>query len=129
MQVQIPLLVSSECRNATPLFRANVILLIVKGLNQIGSPTERLLKQFGLSVKVLDDLEALIPPDSVFSFLERTAQSEGIAHLRVLMSQQAQIADFEMFGKILHQSLTLYDLMHTVSALLTTTYIPAHEPG
>lgn len=108
--------------NAIPLVRANVILPGVKFLKQIGAPTERLLKQSGLSVDVLDDPEALIPLYYGFAFFEKAAQSEDIEHLGILASQQAQIADFGMFGKILQQSLTLYDLLNTVSDLLTKTY-------
>lgn len=108
--------------NAIPLVRANAILPGVKFLNQIGSPTERLLKQSGLSGEVLDNPEALIPLYCVFTLFEKAARSEGIENLGVLMSQQGQIADFGMFGKILQQCLTLYDLLHTISALLTKTY-------
>lgn len=108
--------------NAIPLVRANIALPAVKFLNQIGAPTERVLRQAGLSVEALDDPEALIPLYCGFAFLERAAQSEGIEHLGVLVSQQAQMADLGVFGKIMQQSLTLYDLLHTISVLLTTTY-------
>ncbi|HIK17978.1 MAG TPA: AraC family transcriptional regulator ligand-binding domain-containing protein [Leptolyngbyaceae cyanobacterium M33_DOE_097] len=108
--------------NAIPLVRANVVLPVVKFLDQIRAPTEQFLRQSGLSVEALDHPEALIPLYCGFTFLETAARSEGIEHLGVLVSQQVQIADLGLFGKILSQSLTLYDLLHTVSALLTTTY-------
>lgn len=105
-----------------PLVRANVILPIVKFLNQIGSPTDRFLRQSGLSFEALDNPEALVPLYYGFAFFERAARSEGIEHLGVLVSQQPKVADLGMFGTILHQSLTLYDLLHTASVLLTKTY-------
>lgn len=108
--------------NVIPLVRASIILPGIKFLNQMGAPTEQLLGKSGLSVEALDDPEALIPLYCGFTLFERAAQIEGIEHLGILVSQQTQISELGMFGKILQQSLTLYDLLHTVSDLLTTTY-------
>ena len=107
---------------AIPLVRANSILPIVKFLEQLGTPTERLIREAKLPLSMLEDPETLISLYHGFAFLEKVAHCEGIEHLGILVNQQTQITDLGIFSKILCQSLTLYDLLNTISVLLTTTY-------
>lgn len=99
---------------AIPLVRASSVLPFVRFLDRIGAPTQRLLQKAKLPSIVLDDPEALVPLYSSFAFGELAAQTEGLEHLAILISQQAQTAEFGKFGKILCQSLTLYDLLNTI---------------
>ena len=95
---------------------------MMRFLNQVGAPTQQFLLQTKLPVAVLDEPEALMSLHQGFSFVELAARREGIELLSVLASQQAQIADFGLLGKVVSQSLTGYDLLQTIVALLTKTY-------
>lgn len=97
---------------AIPLVRVSSMLPVVKFLNQIGAPTERLLHKAKLSSLVLDNPDNLVPLYSSFAFAELAARSEGLEHLTILVSQQTQVADMGQFGKLLCQSFTLYDLLN-----------------
>ncbi len=105
-----------------PLVRANALLPLVRFLDRMGSPSERFLKQAKLPVAALGDPEALIPLHRGFAFTELVARREGMEFLGILAAQQAYVDDFGLFAKVARQSLTLYDFLHTVSALLTTTH-------
>lgn len=105
-----------------PLVRATAILPLVKFLDRIGAPSERLLKQAKLPVIAFDDPEALIPLHRGFAFAEAAARREGIELFGILAVQHAQVDDFGLFAKVARQSLTLYDFLHTLSVLLTTTH-------
>lgn len=104
--------------NAIPLVRASAVLPFVKFLNRIGSPTDRLLNQAKLPIFSLDDPEALIPLYQTFAFVEQAARIEKIELLGILVGQQTQIADLGLFGHLLQQSLTLYDLLRTVERMI-----------
>jgi AraC-like DNA-binding protein len=108
--------------NTFPLVRASAISPVVKFLNHIGAPTQQLLLQSKLPDLVLDDPEGLISLYQASSFLELAAHQEGIELLGILASQPAQIPDLGLYGKILSQSLTGYDLLQTIVGLLTKTY-------
>lgn len=106
--------------NTIFLIRVNALLPFIKFLNQIGSPTEQLLKQAKVPIFALDDPEALIPLYQSCAFVEQAARFEGIDHLGILVGQRTQIADLGMFGHLLCQSLTLYDLLTTIEKMMKT---------
>lgn len=107
---------------AIPLVRANSILPVIKFVEQLGIPSERLIREAKLPRSILDDTEALFSLYHGFAFMEKVAHSEGIEHLGVLATRQTKLSNFGIFGKVVFQSLTLYDLLHTLVALQTTTY-------
>jgi AraC-like DNA-binding protein len=99
---------------AIPLIRVNTVLPFVDFLNRIGTPTESLLKEIKLPTFGLDDAETLIPRHQVFEFLERAACQEAIDNLGLLVGQQTSVGNLGAFGRILCQSLTLYDALSTL---------------
>jgi AraC-like DNA-binding protein len=107
---------------ALPLVRAGALSPVFRLLKQIGAPLQPLMLQSKLPDSVLDEPEALISLYQAFSFFNLAARREGIAQLGLLASQQAQMADFGLLGKILSQSLTGYDLLHTLATLIPTIY-------
>jgi AraC-like DNA-binding protein len=106
--------------NAIPLLRVSILLPFIKFLNHIGSPTDRLLMQANLPTFVLNDPEALIPLYQVFIFAEQAAQIEKIELLGVFVGQQTQIADLGLFGHLIQQTLTLYDLLNTIERMIAS---------
>jgi hypothetical protein len=59
--------------NPSPLVRANSILPIIKFLEQVGIPTERLIREAKLPISILDDPEALISLYHGFTIIEKVA--------------------------------------------------------
>jgi AraC-like DNA-binding protein len=105
---------------AVPLVRVNAISPFFRFFKQIGSPVDRLIAQSKLSVQALEDPEALILLYSAFDFFELGMRTEGVSLLGVYVGQQTQISDLGLFGVLLHQSLTLYDLLKTIERLLSS---------
>lgn len=106
--------------NVIPLVRVNAFLPFLKFLNHIGSPTDRLLEQVKLPVFALDDPEALLPLYQSFVFIEQAAKIEKIEMFGILVGQQTQITDLGIFGHLLHQTLTLYDLLCTIERMIAS---------
>ncbi len=110
-----------------PVARASVAVLpIVKFLDRIGSPTERLLKQVHLPVRALNNSEAFIPLSQAFAFLELAARTEGIENLGIMVAQQTQVPQVGTFGAIVCQSLTLHDLLHKILKF-HNTFVPGEQ--
>lgn len=106
--------------HAIPLTRVSAILPFVKFLDQIGSPTERLLQQAKVPIFALEDPEALLPLHQSCAFVEQAARLEGIENFGILVGQKTQIADLGIFGHLLCQSLTLYELLTTIEQMVNT---------
>lgn len=104
--------------SAIPLVRASAVLPFVRFLNHIGSPTQRLLEKAKLPVFALDNPETLIPLYQTFVFVEQAAQIEQIEMLGILVGHQTQVSDLGIFGHLVQQSLTLYDLLNTIERMI-----------
>ncbi|QYO67892.1 AraC family transcriptional regulator [Leptolyngbya sp. 7M] len=100
--------------NAIPLCRVSTFLPFLNFLNQLGSPTDRLLERARLPILALDHPDALMPLYQAFDFVEHAAQLEKMELLGIVVAQQTQIADLGLIGHLIHQSLTLYDLLQTL---------------
>lgn len=105
-----------------PLVRANVLLPIMKLLSEHSISTEEFLRQTKFPENIFYQPETLISLYQVFNTVELFAHRQGVELLGVLASQKLQIEDIGLFGKVINQSLTGYDLLQTIVALLTKTY-------
>ncbi|MGF1570635.1 MAG: AraC family transcriptional regulator ligand-binding domain-containing protein [Nodosilinea sp.] len=103
---------------AIPLIRVGVLLPVVDFLNQIGSPTDRLLKQINLSPAALDNPESLLPLYQGAALAENAAYLEGLDALGFLVGRQTSLQKLGTLGKILDNSLTLFDLLMTCEQVL-----------
>lgn len=103
-----------------PLIRANVIKGFITFLEDMGSPAKRLLVRAKLPVSALSAPESLLPFHRVTEFYAETARKEGVALFGLLVGQRTQIADLGAYGRLLCQSLTLYDALHTGIHLVAT---------
>jgi AraC-like DNA-binding protein len=101
-----------------PLVRVNAVLPFVKFAQSIGSPVHQLLSQAKLPAYALSSPEALVPVQPVFTFTEQLAQSEDIPCLGLRVAHQAQIADLGILGKLMQQSLSLYDLLNVLGRVI-----------
>jgi AraC-like DNA-binding protein len=101
-----------------PLVRASHIIPITEFLNQIGSPTNRLLSQCNLAFPNLENPETLLPLYKCCEFIETAAHFEGIELLGYLVGQQTPINKLGMTGQIICNSLTLFDLLVTLEQIM-----------
>jgi AraC-like DNA-binding protein len=99
---------------AIPLIRVNTILPFVTFLDRIGTLTESLLRQAKLPTFSSEDAETLIPRDRALDFIGRSSRQEGIENLGLLVGQQISMANLGAFGRLVCQSLTLYDALSAI---------------
>lgn len=85
-----------------PLVRAKYAYAYAAVLDRIGAPKRRLLDRAGLSARVLEDPEAIVPAQQVWSFIGSAAQVEGIHDLG-LVAGDMSIQDYGAFSDRLLQ--------------------------
>lgn len=86
-------------------------------LERLGSPVEKWLEEARLSSFILEQPETLIPRHLGFSFLEKAASREGLENLGLLVGQQTSLNKLGNFGRLICQSLTLYDALNTLQKI------------
>jgi AraC-like DNA-binding protein len=101
-----------------PLFRVGLLLPIVEFLDHIGSPTDRLLAQVNLSPAVLEHPDCLLALYQGVALAEKAAALEGLETFGFLVGSQTPALRLGSFGKILHNSLTLFDFLTTTEQVL-----------
>ena len=95
-----------------PLIRASQLFPFLEFLNQIGSPTKKLLKQVDLPRFTVEQSNNLIPEYSVWLFLEQAASFEGIEDFGLQVGLQAKVEDVGLLGKSLLNLPTLHDTLN-----------------
>lgn len=101
-----------------PLIRASTLLHFYNHLKVIGSPVDRYLEQAKLPLCSVHDPEALIPLYPVMNFVAQGVYRENDPLLGVWVGQRTQISELGILGTLLHQSLTLHDLLTTLKRSL-----------
>lgn len=97
-----------------PLIRASQLFPFLKFLNQIGSPTEKLLKQARIPEFKIEQSNSLIPEYSIWSLIEQAARFEGIEDFGLQVAVQTKIEDVGLFAQLLLRSPTLDDVVNTL---------------
>jgi AraC-like DNA-binding protein len=103
---------------AIPLVRASTLLPVVGFLDQIGSPTDRLLEQISLRPAALDHPDNLLPLHQGSALIENAANLEGLQTLGFLIGRQTPTHTLGTLGTILSNCLTLYDLLMTMERIV-----------
>ena len=80
-----------------PLVRAKYVFAFGAVLDRIGSPRRRLLERVGLSERLLENPEAIIPAHQAWAFIGTAARSEGIDDLG-LVAGDMSIQDYGAFS-------------------------------
>jgi AraC-like DNA-binding protein len=101
-----------------PLIRAGILLPIVDFLDDIGSPTDRLLEQVNLSHTAFDDPDRLLTFYQAADLIERAANLEGLEAFGFLVGRQTPPLKLGTLGKVLQNSLTLFDLLATIEQVV-----------
>jgi AraC-like DNA-binding protein len=94
---------------AIPLLRACTLQAFIRYLDQIGTPTETLLRRSPLPLFALEDPYAFLPRHQVFTFLDQVARQEGIENLGWLVGAQTDLTDLQAFGRLVSQATTLHE--------------------
>lgn len=100
-----------------PLIRVNTFSPFLDFLDHLGSPTQKWLETSKLRPFSLEDPETLIPRHLAFTFIEKAARQEGIEKFGFLAGEQTSIPNLGNFGKLICESLTLYDALKTIQAI------------
>jgi len=100
------------------MVRVGVFLPLVNFLDRMGSPTERLLEQVKLSPAVLDNPDRLLTLYQGVTLAENAAALEGLEVLGFLAGRQTPPHELGSLGKILQNSLTLFDMLSTLEQTL-----------
>ncbi|MEY3300085.1 MAG: hypothetical protein RLZZ597_3345 [Cyanobacteriota bacterium] len=101
-----------------PLIRVGLLLPVVEFLDHIGSPTDRLLAQVNLSPAVLEHSDRLLTLYQGVALAEKAAALEGLETLGFLVGGQTPLPRLGSLGKIVHHSLSLFDLLTTLEQVL-----------
>ena len=86
-----------------PLVRTKYVFAFGAVLDRMGSPKRRLLERVGLSERLLEDPEAIIPAHQAWDFIGSAARSEGIDDLG-LVAGDISIRDYGAFSAQLLQA-------------------------
>jgi len=103
---------------AISLVRASTLLPVISFLDQVGSPTNRLLEQISLTPTVLAHPDNLLPFRQGSALIENAANLEGSQTLGFLIGSQTPTFTLGTLGKILSNCLTLFDLLVTMEQIV-----------
>ena len=95
-----------------PLVRARYAHAFAKTLDELGVPTDRLLRTHRLSPELVNNQDGLITAYQLWTFAGDAAQREGLAELGMLAGQ-VPVVEHGDFGKMVYQAITLHDAIQT----------------
>ena len=101
-----------------PLVRASSLLPFVGFLERLGAPVERQMAKVRLPYHTLSDPESLIPLNQGLLFIDGMARNEGLRELGVLVGRETHLPELGAFGRLILQSLTLFDALAKVSQII-----------
>ena len=104
-----------------PLVRAKYVYAYAAVLDRLGAPRWRLLERVGLSDRVLEDPEAIIPARQAWAFIESAALREGIDDLGLVASDMSiqdygEFSDRLLLVPNLNQALKAFCVLPTCAA-------------
>jgi AraC-like DNA-binding protein len=103
-----------------PLVRKAALAPAVSYLSAEGVPVRRYLRRAKLSIPTPRTLESLIPLRQLCDFLTLVARSEGISDLGFRIGGHLGIESLGVFGRLIAQSLTLYESIELTRELISS---------
>ncbi len=100
-----------------PLVRVSAISLFVDFLDDIGTPTETLMKQCKVPIYAFENQNSLISSYQAFNFIDTAASQEDIANLGLIVGAKNTVESLGILGRLISQCFTLYD------GILTGIYV------
>ncbi|MGI0483713.1 helix-turn-helix transcriptional regulator [Geminocystis sp. CENA526] len=105
-----------------PLVRVNSLLPLLKFFKENSISLDDFLHKSTIPENIFSQPEKLLSLYQVFNSIDSFAYRQGIDFLGILASEKLEIEHLGLFGKVLRQSLTGYDLLRTIVTLLKKTY-------
>lgn len=96
-----------------PLVRVSPVILFVNFLEELGTPTETLLKQCKVPIFAFENPNSLISCYQGFNFVHNAAHREGIDNLGLLVGEKTNLDSLGILGRLVCNSATLYDAILT----------------
>lgn len=109
---------ADRTEDAIPMVRTSALLPFVGFFEHIGVPVERRMAETRLPYQALSEPESLIPLNQGLLFLDRIARSEGLKDLGVLVGRKTHVPELGAFGRLVLQSLTLFDALTKISQII-----------
>lgn len=107
---------------AIPLHRTTVVRSYTNFLTEIGAPVVKGLQQNKLPVLALDDINAYVPSQNVWAFVDHMARNEGIPDLGFRVGWRFDVNCIAPdYSRTLSQSPTLYHGLQTTCRLAAKT--------
>ena len=104
-----------------PLVRAKYVYAYGAVLDRLGAPRRRLLERAGLSERVLEDPEAIIPARQAWGFIGSAARKEGIDDLGLLAGDMS-IENYGAFSDQLFKAPNLNQALEAFCKLALREY-------
>jgi len=119
--LQWTVLLDKNSMQIIPLVRAKYVYAYGAVLDRLGAPRRRLLERVGLSERVLEDPEAIIPAHQAWNFIGSAARTEGIYDLG-LVAGDMSIQDYGAFSDRLFQVANLNQALEAFCQLARHEY-------
>lgn len=103
-----------------PLTRVATVLRYIHHLQAAGAPVGRLLAHSRIPSVLLEHPEAALPLSTAFRFGELACQSLGTEHIGLLVGFETSLDELGPYGRMLQDSLTLYDYLRKGVSLYNT---------
>jgi len=103
-----------------PFARNNAFSPFIHFLDDIGAPTDRLMRQAHMPVAGQDDPDGLVCLAAGYRFLELAAQKEALHNLGVVAALNTSVYDLGAFGEALRGASTVEEYLQLGTRLVTT---------
>lgn len=104
--------------DSIPLVRMSSLLPFIGFCEKVGAPVERRMIEARLPHHALSDPESLIPLNQGLLFIDGIARAEGLRELGILVGRDTHVPELGAFGRLVLQSLTLFDALTKVSQII-----------
>lgn len=102
-----------------PMVRANSVVPFVNFLEKAGAPAEGLLGDVGLSSRIIEDPELLLPLFMCLSFFERVARKEKLTDFGLVVGRLTRFDQLGAFARLVRGAQTLYEALNRLIGAMT----------
>ena len=103
-----------------PFTRANALAPFVDFLDEIGVPTDRLLRRARIPAKLLEEPEGLVPLYPAYRLIELAARQEYLEDLGIVVGRRASAFELGAYGVALQGASTVYQYIQLGIRLIGT---------
>jgi AraC-like DNA-binding protein len=97
-----------------PLVRASAVVPFVNFLERAGAPAECLLEDVGLSPRILENPESLLPLSLCLSFFAHLARKEKLADVGLVVGRCTRFDQLGAFARLFRGAQTLHEALNRV---------------